>query len=612
MDFLISEKTKLPVPTVPFESFYVNYKDVKHLIKTPEWKKIYSHYYEFTEFEEDIDFSETLEDFNNYSPERQRQELIKCIQSFPYFAQKYLQIMHPIHGSIRFLLYKYQKRVIDYYETNRFNMVSKFRQGGLTTLSVLWGLWKCLFRNQQQIMIISKTDREAITAGEIVDHALDYLPFWIYNKKITDQVKNKHEKQFADTKSIMRFHTPEAARGKSITFLIIDEAAFIVDMERHYKAIYPVIATGGSCCVVSTVNGVGNWYADTYFKAQDGNSYFKIIDLDYWEHPLYANPIWAKETRANMGEKAWLQEVERSFLGSGSTYINSSIIRELERRTKDNLPLRMKFDKWIRASREDAKIDWDEGALWIWKEPIDGHEYIIAADSAEGVGESGDNSCFEVLDMSTLEQVAEFYSNTVPPHIFAQILNETGYYYNTALIVVENMESGIAVLGSLQNDLAYENLYSDGKKKDQKPGIKLDRMNRPQCLEALQHRLITDTVKINSRRLVSELNTFIFNPVTKRAQAAKGKHDDAVISLALAIFIRDTQIREVPIGSDTPEELLKIFKSQVYEEIKKEIREGSPEDWLNEGEETFSIEEEDWLPFNIRRKNEKLLREFEW
>lgn len=613
MELLFCEKSNLPVPTVPFEEFYVQFDTVYDLKQSKEWQYIYSNYYDFEDIEDDIKFSETLQDLEAYSFEQQREEWIKCMESFSYFAHKYIKILHPMYGVIPFILYKYQIRTIKKYEENRFNIISKFRQGGLTTLSVLWGMWRCLFRSGQQIMTVSITDREAIVAGEVVDRALEHLPSWIFDKNKPGQALNKHEKEFVDTGSAMRFYTPKAARGKSITFLIIDEAAHIPDMETHYKAIYPVISAGGSCCVVSTVNGMGNWYQVTYHKAENGDSYFKVIDLDYWEHPVYANPEWAKTARANMGEKSWRQEVLRDFLNSGDTFIQGSILLELANFTRNNIPSRFAFEKWFSDVKNEKRIEWDQGALWIWKEPIDGHEYIIGVDAAEGVGETGDNSAFQVIDVATLEQVAEFYSNTIPPHVFSQIVYQISHYYNIATLVIENMGPGVAVLGALTNELAYENLYIDIKKnRDGKPGVKLDRTNRPACLEAFQHRVITGTVKINSRRLVQELDTFIFNSTTKKPEAKKGKHDDAIMSLALAIWVRDSQMRDLPMGAEAPEEHLKIMRSEVFDEIKREIMEDYSEDWLVENSIYVPETEDPLLSINLKRKNERLLKEFGW
>ena len=614
LDSMSHEKKKeVAVPKDKFDLFYKEFEYVEDIVETDEWKEIYSNYYDFDKSELGIKINESEYDIESYDSEKQISEIIKCVNSFSYFCHKYVRINHPIHGLIPFKLYAYQKRVIDEYTSNRFNILSKFRQGGLTTTSVLWSMWRCLFQVDQQIMVMSKTDREAIAAGEIVKRALEHLPEWLMCRMGKN---NDHEKEFKSTGSRLSFYTPEAARGKSCTLLIIDEAAFIPYMEKHWKSMYPVIATGGACCVVSTVNGLGNWYEEIYHEAENNKNPFNVIDLDFWEHPEYNDPEWVKSTRANLGEKGWQQEVLRSFLGSGETYISPNIIAKLDKETRDRRPLRALFEKWTGVGRDKDEV-LGIGAFWVFQEPIEGHEYIIGVDCAEGVGEGGDHSVFQVLDQATLEQVAEFYSNTVPPHEFSQILNETGYLYNTALIVVENLGIGSAIINSLIHDLSYENMFYGGNRgKQQQPGIKTNKSNRPVILETLQNRLINNVLKINSHRFVDELKTFIFNATRKAAEAQKGKHDDAIMALSFAIHVRDLQMRDIPIGADVPAEMIHIFKSEVYEEIRQEVKRGAPEDWLSdEDEEPIFIPNDDVLSpvlFDINRPKDRLLKEFGW
>jgi hypothetical protein len=593
----------LPYPVVPFENYYFQFKNTSEMLKDSDWTRIYTTFYELSKYEKDIPIGERVEDLNAFPPERQIEEVIKCAKNFFYFCHRYVKILHPKFGTIPFVLYKYQRRVIEEYGSNRFNMISKFRQGGLSTVSVLWGLWKCMFQKDQQIYFLSKTDREALVAGDIARKAMDNFPYWLYDKEHADITK--HEKSFKDVGSKICFYTPEAARGKSATYIMIDEAAFIENMSDHWKAMYPVVAAGGNVEIISTVNGLGNWYEETYHEAQSGKNFFNIINLDYWEHPLYANPEWAEATRVNLGEKGWRQEILRDFLGSGDTYISSNVISQYDKASRSVIPSRTAFSKW--ANETQQKYEWDEGALWIWKEPMMGHEYIIGVDCAEGVGKDGDNSCFEIIDAANMEQVAEFYSNLVPPNVFAQIINQIGMYYNTATAVVENNSVGGAVLNALSNDLGYEAVYYESKKSSTKLGIKVSPSNRPVLLESMQNRLMNGSVRINSHRLVNELKTFIYSPQKKRAEAIKGKHDDAIMALCLALYVRDERFRGLPLDVGYTEEIM-ISKSAPYEDIKKEIIEGGTVDWfeIKQGDSLYSEEKDAF------RKNDGLLKEFGW
>ena len=572
-------------------------------------------YFSFDKYELEIDPDEPIENLENYDPVRRKKEMVKCANSFPYFCHKFVKILHPMRGLIPFVLFKYQRKTIHDYENHRFNIISKFRQGGLTTVTLLWGLWRCMFQLDQQIMLISKTDREATDIGMMSDRACENLPEWLKPKK--DGKWNDHLKQFTDTGSALKFYSPEAARGKSVTFLIVDECAFIDDMEKHWKAMWPILSTGGSCTLISTVNGLGNWYEQTYHEAKEKLNKFHVIDLDYWEHPDYNDEKWVAEQKAQLGEKGFRQEVLREFQGSGETYFSAKIITSLTEQTRSNFPSRKLFPKWANQVGRIAQLESDDnrGAFWIWKDPIEGHEYILAADCAEGQGENNDNSVFHIIDTATLEQVAEFYSNVIIPHEFSQLINEVATFYNNALVIIENMGPGGAVVSSLQHTLFYDNLYYENNKTaNAKPGVKIGATTRPLYLEALQNRLTNQTVRINSMRFVAELQTFEYNKVTRKAQAQKGKHDDAIMAMCIALYVRDTMLRELPMGAERPKESLQIVKSQVYEDIKKQLLEGSPEDLLADDEiDLLAPDKETYTggyTYIPERKFDRLLREF--
>lgn len=554
----------------------------------------------------------------------QVEDIRKCSKSFPYFCENFIKIIHPIKGLIPFKLYQFQERVILDYEKHPYNIVSKFRQAGLTTVTVIWSLWRCLFKTDQRIMILSKSDREAIGIGKIVQNAKDNLPDWMQPTMRND---NDHEKEFADTGGVMWFFTVQGVRSRALTYLIIDEAAFIPNMEEYWKAMYPALSTGGKCIAISTVNGIGNWYEETYTRATEKKNLFHVIDLDYTEHPDYNNSDWVKRTRANLGEKGFLQEVLRSFLGSGETYIDAKIITEYEKGISD--PKRKLFPEWD-SSREENwdqdelfNEDYEKGAMWIWKEPEANREYIIAADASEGVGNDGDNSAFHVIDIKTLDQVGEFYSNMIPPHKFAQVLAQVSIFYNNALLVVENDTGpGLSTLNRLEHTLYYDNIYYTSTGNKDKAGVTLNKTNRPVVLETMQTCLIQNLVTIHSLRFIRELKTFIFNRQKQRAEAQKGKHDDLVLSYSLALNVSDVLNRHLPVGLNEKDmngileesAISRTFRGAAFDAIKLELEKGLPDDFLADE----FMEEEDLFPNIIGggkgtwRTNDRILREFGW
>lgn len=511
--------------------------------------------------------------------EFQKEEIKKCAQSFEYWCSNYVHVMHPVKGLMLFELYEFQKRVVRDFETHQFNIVKKFRQAGLTTVAVIWALWRCMFKFDQRIMVLSKTDREATGVGKIVEIVKDNFPDWMKPVMKNDAL---HEKEFEETGGIIWFYTPSAARSKALTYLIIDEAAFIEKMDDHWKAMYPTLSTGGNCIAISTVNGVGNWYEETYTKAQDKKNQFHIIDINYKEHPDYASEEWAVKMRANLGEKGWLQEICGEFFGSGKNYIDLNTIMWHEQMCCD--PVSKLFAEWDSTKLEDMKEEdlrnpnYEKGAMWIWKEPKPNKEYFICADAGEGMGK--DNSAFIIMDSQTFEQQAEFYSNTIPIHKFAQVLDTVGKYYNEASIVLEHEGLSHTVLNRLEHSHMYPNIYREVKNGKEKVGISLNRTSRPVVLETFQTCMLNKLVKLRSFRIIRELRTFNYNESRKRPEATKGKHDDLIMALALGLYSNDVASRNIPAGYEATNKISSVLTGKNLEEIRKQIYEGLPEDFI--------------------------------
>ena len=173
----------------------------------------------------------------------------------------------------------------------------------------------------------------------------------------------------------------------------------------------------------------------------------------------------------------------------------------------------------------------------------------------------------------------------------------------------------------LHVNLGYDNLYFEGKSKDPRPGVKMKPTNRTIFMEALQNKLLSGTLQVNSARFVDELKTFIFNARAKRAEALRGKHDDAIMAMSIALCVRDQMLHDLPVGVDIPEETTHIFKSDVYDQIRQEVLRGIEDDIRLEEEEEqdtffnfFGTErgEDDGEALQFRRRNNALLIEFGW
>ena len=246
-----------------------------------------------------------------------------CAKSFAYFCEHYLKLNEFTgKGKVPFRLFGYQSRLIQQLEKNRFVIGKKFRQGGFTSLMTAWYLWRCMFQPEEANMIITHRDRMAIWASEIARAFLKELPDWLQPET---SKQNDHQIIFANGSKLFFYTpTPEACCGRSLNNIYIDEAAFLEGADKHWKAIFPTIATSGRACVLSSPNGTegdGKWFYEMLTNASVGESEFKVYKCDISEHPIYADREWQKEIYQNLGDKGYRQEVLAEFLIPGASVL---------------------------------------------------------------------------------------------------------------------------------------------------------------------------------------------------------------------------------------------------------------------------------------------------
>ena len=461
----------------------------------------------------------------------EKQELIeefkKCSTNPEHFLSNYIKVTHPVRGLVPFKLYPFQERILSELEGNRFNILRKFRQAGCTTIAAAYSLWMIIFQKHKQVVILSKGDAESTEVLDRIKLMYDELPEFL---KPGIQEDNKHTLKLK-TGSTIKSRPSGKQSGRSLagSLLIIDEAAFIENIDTIWAAVYPIISTGGRAFVLSTVNGIGNWYHEVYQKALTGDNSFNPIDIRWKEHPEYNYNKdfsdlykemeekgldihkWEETTKANMPMKQWLQEYECSFLGTGDTYIEGGVLKEISAHTSEEY-----FTKYNNRMR-------------VWQEPHPQYEYLISCDTS--LGRDRDYSAFHVINMYNGQQVAEFYSNRTPINDFAKILFNEGMLYNVAHIICERNTIGNNLIDWLYNIYEYENLWADDK---DEIGFQVTAKNRESILAELEEAIRTDLIKINSTRTCDELMTFIIND-NGRVEAEKNHHDDLVMSLALAV-----------------------------------------------------------------------------
>ena len=469
-----------------------------------------------------------------------------------HFMKKYCIIQHPTKGKMYFNLYDFQEETLTKLKDNRYSIILKSRQLGISTLTAGYSLWCMLFKSDFNVLVIATKQDVAKNLVTKVRVMHDNLPSWLRGKTMED---NKLSLRFKNGSQIKAISSKgDAGRSEALSLLVLDEAAFIDRIDEIWTAAQQTLATGGGAIMLSTPNGTGNLFHKTWSDAEAGGQ-FEPIKLHWSVHPE-RDEEWRLQQTQLLGEKAAAQECDCDFISSGHTVVDGPIIQWYEQ-------------TYIEEPKERRGFD---GNYWIWDYPNYTKAYAVVADVARGDG--ADYSAFHVLDIESMTQVAE-YKGKIGTSEYGNMLISVATEYNNALLVIENANIGWAVI-QVAIDRGYQNLYYsykqdayvdenvhlakgyDLKSKSQKvPGFATTSRTRPLIISKIESYFREKSPIVRSKRLIDELYVFIWNG--SRAEAQRGYNDDLVLSFGIALWVRDTALRLHQQGMDLSRKALGHF-----------------------------------------------------
>ena len=418
-------------------------------------------------------------------------------------------------------------------------------------------------------------------------------------------------------KVVARSSGPDASRGVGgVQWLIFDEAAFIENDKDVYASALPTVSTGGHIIMISTPNGKDMLYYETCRQAKlkgtkDWNN-FELVEMKWYQDPRYNKFLeWTKKDEETgeiliqkekyidkegniqfdndhwekMVEDGWLprspwyvkmcqqfnndsqkiaQELDVSFLGSASNVVDPEFIEMQEKLNKRD-PL------YVDPMIEDT---------WIWKEPIPGHRYLMSIDCSRG--DAADRTAIEILDLDgvdddgtpCLEQVLEYHGK-MTGDVIGELAYKYGMMYGEAFTVIDCIGgTGDACLLMMMR-LGYKNLYYDD------PELKVYTMQRDassiqptpdgklpgfhsssvrfQMLTYFANMVKTNQIKIRSKRVIAELDTWIYKGTAARIDHQDGCHDDTLTCLAMAVFVMNFSMKKIIEAKEKDKVILKAW-----------------------------------------------------
>jgi hypothetical protein len=556
-------------------------------------------------------------------------EYAKCINDTPYALKTYLQTYDNTQSKyVPLELFNDQVTLVKDYDTCEENIALKYRQAGVSTVTSAWASKRLVFAKKskpEKILIIANKMDTAQEMGNKVRAFVDQWPSWLGVTFSTEKNSQRHFKltNGCEVKAVAT--SKDALRGYTPTILIFDEAAYINADEDFWSACMASLSTGGKVIVISTPNGFDPIYYSIFSQAIKGMNDFRITEMYWFRDPRYSKDLKLikcndivhymlnrgdyndseiildysdikvgdrdfKEIKLkveNEGYKpysSWFesmakklkfdkrkisQELECNFLGSGDSVIPSETMKKI----KEN-------------HIKEPENKFMGGSIWQWKEPVEGHRYIMGVDVSRG--DSEDFSTISIIDFDAREQVLE-YIGKVPPDVLAEIAFKWATMYNSFIVTDITGGMGVSTSRKLQ-ELGYKNLYIDGvnpadkwkwdpKSQDKIPGINFN-SKRILIIQAFEEALRFDFA-LRSQRLFNELNTFVY--VNGRPDHQKGQHDDLIMAFAMAVFVGETSFAQLEKATEQTKAMLESWTTEknTFKDSSQNFNPGLPANTYN-------------------------------
>ena len=400
-------------------------------------------------------------------------EYTRCVKNTPYALKTYLQTYDNTQSRyVPLELFPDQVSLVEDYENYNENIALKYRQAGVSTVTAAWASKKLVFASKQKpekILIIANKLDTAVEMANKIRGFTEQWPSWVGVGFSPEKNAARHFKlsNGCEVKAVAT--SKDALRGYTPTILIFDEAAYIEADGDFWAACMASLSTGGKVVVVSTPNGYDPIYYEIYEQANRGMNDFKISEMFWYRDPRYTKDLYLVKTpdiihfllnreeytddsivdfshtdpfERNFDElktyfqdgykpcSNWFeamvkklkydkrkvsQELECNFLGSGDNVFDSNLLQKIsETMIKEPISKMM------------------SNGLWIWKEPVIGHKYVMGVDVSRG--DSEDFSSIQIIDFDEREQVLEYVGKT-PPDILAEIAYKWATMYSAYIVV---------------------------------------------------------------------------------------------------------------------------------------------------------------------------------
>lgn len=464
-------------------------------------------------------------------------------------------------------------------------LVLKGRQQGFTSFITAYQLACCLLnRNFQGFTLSDKADNTEAIFQNKAKYPYEQLPDIL---KPTEKFNNKRQLLFEKINSNWSVDTAteNVGRSKTINFFHGSECGFWKSMSKVQAGLGEAFTIDCIKIYESTANGYNDfqkmwanksgincffeWWKTKEYRTNFENQEIKqefINNIEHKKEWIYERiKILLKNKRLELEQVYWYYKkylnyidkdlikqeypcsAEEAFLASGNCYFNKEKI--INRISQLQEPIKTGSFIYEYDGTKITNIKWQNdvnGFIKLYELPKKDYPYVIGGDTA---GEGSDYFIGQVLDNTTGNQVAVLRKQFDEDEYSRQMIC-LGRYYNNAL---EGIETNFSTFPIKELErLGYKNQFIRERedtytgKTAKAYGFKTTSLTRPLILAQLQAIVNDHIEKINDKDTLEEMLTFVRNE-KGRPEAQIGAHDDLVMALAIAHYIRSQQSMTVKI-----------------------------------------------------------------
>lgn len=494
---------------------------------------------------------------------------------FYLYCEKNLYIQDKQGMLVKFTPNSIQRKVVDYViECIQKNVpirmiVLKARQEGVSTVVEAIILWWTATHKNVNSKIVSHDRESATNLYSMFQRYYDnshpfFKPSTKFRTKNDLLFNNEQNTGLNSNISISSAENTGTGRGLTIHWLHASEVAMWSNGAEILAGLLQTVPMSPNTAIFleSTANGVGDFFYNTWVAAKEGRSVFKPFFFGWHMHTDYQIPTpklddYTQEELELIQnydltdeQIAWRRVKVMEFAGNEDKFSQEYPINEAEAflvsgRPRFSIPRLQEMEtsckpaptyELVEKKGEISTIKVANAPLKIWEEPIGGVKYVIGCDVSD-VGT--DFSVATVIRTDTSTTVAR-WRGSIEPSEFGEELYLLATYYNKALLGVEINNHGLTVVQRLR-DMRYTNMYRRQKGIDErfetatsKLGWRTDRKTKPMMINDLAESIAKGVLKDYDLEFIREAFAYVVDD-RGRTNAQEGRHDDTVISTAIAL-----------------------------------------------------------------------------